>query len=239
VSGASKSLKRTIDEKVVDGGIVPSSKTIDLPLPQTEEVYRTYEMMRDNDLMELFLGGRRRLMVLIEEEIPERTRSTLVGMGIELDDDAGGGGGTENSMRRTIDKLRKDALSSLDKMMKTNVDSINGVRENAAEVLDTTATTMAEARLVHLNLGKLLATAVHDGIIRLQDSNSVIDESNVLSAAAGHLSCLQLPCKEELHVFQKHVPLTARLRATGEDVWQALNANPRNKGKRHSQNGLW
>jgi sugar-specific transcriptional regulator TrmB len=73
VSGASKSLKRTIDEKVVDGGIVPSSTTIDLPLPQTEEEKRKYEMMRDNDLMELFLGGRRRLMVLIEEEIPERT----------------------------------------------------------------------------------------------------------------------------------------------------------------------
>jgi hypothetical protein len=144
-------------------------------------------------------------------------------MGIELDDDAGGGGGTENSMRRTIDKLRKDALSSLDEMMKTNVDLINGVWENAAEVLDTTSTTMAEARLVHLNLGKLLATAVHNGISRLQDSNSVIDESNVLSAAAGHLSCLQLPCEEELHVFQQHVPLTARLCATGEYVWQALN----------------
>jgi hypothetical protein len=90
----------------------------------------------------------------------------------------------------------------------------------------------------HLNLGKLLATAVHDGISRLQDSNSVLDESNVLSAAAGHLSRLQLPCKEELHVFQQHVPLTARLCVTGEDVWQALNADPRKKGKRHSQNGL-
>jgi hypothetical protein len=90
----------------------------------------------------------------------------------------------------------------------------------------------------HLNLGKLLATAVHDGISRLQDSNSVIDESNVLSAAAGHLSRLQLPREEELHVFQQLVPLTARLCATGEDVRQALNANPRKKGKRHSQNGL-
>lgn len=152
VSGASKSLIRTIDEKVVDGGIVPSSTTIDLPLPQTEEVKRIYEMMRDNDLMELFHGGRRRLMVLIEEEIPERTRRTLVGMGIELedeesvDDDAGNGGGTANSMRRMIEKMRKEALSSLDEMMKTHVDSSNGVRKNAAEVFDTTSTTMAEAQ---------------------------------------------------------------------------------------------
>ena len=90
----------------------------------------------------------------------------------------------------------------------------------------------------HLNLGKLLATAVHDGISRLQDSNSIIDKSNVLSAAAGHLSPLQLPSEEELPVFQQHVPLTTRLRATEEDVWQALNADPRKKGKRHSQNGL-
>jgi hypothetical protein len=90
----------------------------------------------------------------------------------------------------------------------------------------------------HLNLGMLLATAVHDGISRLQDSNSAINESNVLFAAAGHLPRLQLPSEEELHVFQQHVPLTARLCATGEDVRQALNADPRKKGKRHSQNCL-
>jgi hypothetical protein len=49
---------------------------------------------------------------------------------------------------------------------------------------------------MHINLGKLFATAVHDGISRLQVSNSIIIESNVLSATSGHLSRLQLPCKE-------------------------------------------
>ena len=102
------------------GGIVP-------PLPRAEEVRRVYDMLRDEDLSGLFLRGRERLKELVEEELPARAKHTLAGMGIELDDEDEGdgkdspsssvGGGAARSMRRRMDRLRKEALKSLDEMM--------------------------------------------------------------------------------------------------------------------------
>jgi hypothetical protein len=66
-----------------------------------------------------------------------------------------------------------------------------------------------------------------------------LDKKNVLSAAAGNMSQQQMPSKEELHSLQQTQPLTTKLvQASGADVRQALNANLRKKGKRHSQNIL-
>ncbi len=56
--------------------------------------------------------------------------------------------------------------------------------------------------------------------------------------AAGHMSRLQMPSKEELHSLQQNLPLTTRLRASGGDVCHALNADSRKKGKGHHQNNL-
>ena len=102
------------------GGIVP-------PLPRAEEVRRVYDMLRDEDLSGLFLRGRERLKELVEEELPARAKHTLAGMGIELDDEDDGdgndspsssvGGGAAGSMRRRMNRLRKEALTSLDEMM--------------------------------------------------------------------------------------------------------------------------
>jgi hypothetical protein len=72
----------------------------------------------------------------------------------------------------------------------------------------------------------------------LSKSNSGLNEKNVLSAAAGHISWQQMSCEEELHSLQQTQPLTTKLQASGADVQHALNADPRKKGKRHSQNNL-
>jgi hypothetical protein len=40
---------------------------------------------------------------------------------------------------------------------------------------------------------------VQKGIESLRNSNSSLDEKNVLSATAGHMLQLQMPSKEELH----------------------------------------
>jgi len=79
---------------------------------------------------------------------------------------------------------------------------------------------------------------VKQGFESLSKSNSSLDESNVLSSAAGHLSRQQMPSEEELHSLQQYCPLTTKLRGSGADVRQALNADPRKKGRRFSQNNL-
>jgi hypothetical protein len=93
-------------------------------------------------------------------------------------------------------------------------------------------------RRAFANLGNLLSNSVKGGIESLRSTNSTINETNVLSAAAGHMSRMQMPSEEELHAIQNNVPLTTKLHASGSDVWQTLNQDPRKKGKRHSQNGL-
>jgi hypothetical protein len=72
----------------------------------------------------------------------------------------------------------------------------------------------------------------------LSKSNSGLNEKNVLSAAAGHMSWQQMSHEEELHSLQQTRPLTTKLQASGANVQHALNTDPRKKGKRHSQNNL-
>jgi hypothetical protein len=88
------------------------------------------------------------------------------------------------------------------------------------------------------NLGTMIASYVSEDFKLLSSSNSRLDKNNVLSAASGRLLRLQLPSEEELHSIQQHVPLTTKLQATGVDVRDFQNANPRKKGQRHYHNGL-
>jgi hypothetical protein len=90
----------------------------------------------------------------------------------------------------------------------------------------------------HNNFAQILSSSVQKGIESLRNSNSSLEKRNVLSAAAGYMSRLQMPSKEELHSLQQNLPLTTRLRASGADVHHALNADPRKKGKHHHQNNL-
>jgi hypothetical protein len=71
---------------------------------------------------------------------------------------------------------------------------------------------------------------VQKGFESLLNSKSRLNKKNVISAAAGHMSRLQMLSKEEMHSLQQNLPLTTRLRASGANVCHALNANPRKKG---------
>ena len=62
--------------------------------------------------------------------------------------------------------------------------------------------------------------------------------TNVMSAAAGFASRMQMNSEEELHALQQCVPISTRLHASGADVQQILSQHPWKKGKRHIQNGL-
>ena len=88
------------------------------------------------------------------------------------------------------------------------------------------------------NFGTMLASSVSDGFKLLSDSKSSLDETNVLSSAAGRLSRMQMPSEEELHSLQQIVPLSTKLQGTGKDVREVLNASQRKNGKRHYQNNL-
>jgi len=88
-------------------------------LPQPDEIKQIYKMLRDDDLTQLFQRGKERLKELVDVDIPEKTKQTLGNMGIEIDDDYDKEG--EGSMRGKIDRLRKDALSSLDSMLQMNI----------------------------------------------------------------------------------------------------------------------
>ena len=85
------------------------------------------------------------------------------------------------------------------------------------------------------NFGGLLASAFNDGMESLMKSKTELTKNNIYSAAAGHLSRLQMPSKEVLCVLQTHVPLTTRMQGTGRDVRDASNADPQKKGKRHNR----
>ena len=89
-----------------------------------------------------------------------------------------------------------------------------------------------------VNFSAILSRSVKQGFESLSKSNSSLDERNVLSAAAGHLSRQQMPSEEELHSLQQYCPLTTKLRGSGADVCQAFNADPRKKNRRFSQNNL-
>jgi hypothetical protein len=112
----------TLSEK----GIIP-------PLPNiattTDEIKQIYNMLRDDDLTQLFQRGQARLQELVDVDIPEETKQILMGVGIELedeeDDDDGGEDGkkatTTRSVRRKMDKMRKEALATLTELLKTKI----------------------------------------------------------------------------------------------------------------------
>jgi hypothetical protein len=88
------------------------------------------------------------------------------------------------------------------------------------------------------NLGNILSNSIRDGVKSINSTKSVMNVSNVMSAAAGFASRMQMNSEEELHALQQCVPITTRLHASGTDVQQVLSQHPWKKGKRHIQNGL-
>lgn len=123
-STANESISATMPKP----GIIPTLPNIDTT---TDEIKQIYNMLRDDDLTQLFQRGQERLKELVEVDIPEETRQILMGVGIEFEDEEeeeeGDGGearksGTASrSVRRKMDKLRKEALTTLTDLLKSKI----------------------------------------------------------------------------------------------------------------------
>ena len=95
----------------------------------------------------------------------------------------------------------------------------------------------AQQRAFH-NLGNILSKSIGEGVKSINATKSEMNMTNVMSAAAGFASRMQMNSEEELHALQQCVPINTRLHASGADVRQILRQHPWKKGKRHIQNGL-
>ena len=115
--------------KISDKAAYVSSEAMgELSLPQTEEIKKIYQMLRDDNLTALFEKSKARLNELVEKEIPARTKKALGAIGVELEEDNEKSSATRNgqTIRGSISKLRKDALSSLEQILKISVDKETG-----------------------------------------------------------------------------------------------------------------
>lgn len=88
------------------------------------------------------------------------------------------------------------------------------------------------------NLGNILSNSIRDSVKSIISTKLVMNETNVLSAAAGFALWMLMDSEEELHALQQCFSVTTRLHASGTDVQQVLSQHPWKKGKRHIQNGL-
>ncbi|KAL9186078.1 hypothetical protein ACHAXT_005316 [Thalassiosira profunda] len=111
--------KQALDTATDKATAVAGAATEGLSMPQTEEIKSIYKMLRDDDLTELFLKGKERLKELVEVEVPARTKNALGAMGIELEEETIEDG--KQSMQGSIAMLRKEALASLDQILKMEV----------------------------------------------------------------------------------------------------------------------
>jgi hypothetical protein len=64
------------------------------------------------------------------------------------------------------------------------------------------------------------------------------DDENRMSAAAAFMSRKQFRSEEEMHAAQRASTLTTKLKASGKNVREILNASSACKGKRAYQNNL-
>lgn len=125
---ANFTVKQTLDTAADRAKTVSAAATEGLSFPQTEEIRQVYDMLRDEDLTKLFRMGKERLKELVEVEIPTRTRKALGAMGIELDDDEDAEqfvDTVENgkqTLRGGMGRLRRDALASLDQILKMDAE---------------------------------------------------------------------------------------------------------------------
>ena len=76
------------------------------------------------------------------------------------------------------------------------------------------------------NLGNILSNYIRESVKSINSTKSVLNVRNVMSAAAGFASWMQMNSEEELHALQRCVPITTKLHASGTDVQQVLSQHP-------------
>jgi hypothetical protein len=87
------------------------------------------------------------------------------------------------------------------------------------------------------SLETIIKSSIHDGIVSLQKLSSEVDNGNGMSAATTVMSHKQFWSDEEMHAAQRTTKKT-KLKASGNDVQEFLNASNALKGKRTYRNNL-
>ena len=88
------------------------------------------------------------------------------------------------------------------------------------------------------SLETIIKSSIQDGIAFLNKSSSEVADENVMSAAATFMSRKRFQSEEEMHAAQRASTLTTKLKASGKDVREILNASSACKGKSAYRNNL-
>ena len=88
------------------------------------------------------------------------------------------------------------------------------------------------------SLESIVKSSIQKEIASLKKSSTEVDDENVMSVAATFMSCKQFWSEEEMHNAQRASTLTTKLKASGKDVREILNASSECKGKRAYRNNL-
>jgi hypothetical protein len=88
------------------------------------------------------------------------------------------------------------------------------------------------------SLDTIIKSSIQDGIASLKKSSTEVEDENVMSLAATFMSRKQFRSEEEMHAAQRASTLTTKLKASGKDVREILNASSACKGKRAYRNNL-
>ena len=128
LSDASKSSMDAISDTVTSvtastpKKIEQAKKAVEgISLPEVNEIRQVYDMLRDEDLTKLLHMGRGRLRDLVEVDVPDNTKKALGAMGIEIDEGDSVSTSSGQAIREKMNKLRKEALLSIDQMLTINV----------------------------------------------------------------------------------------------------------------------
>jgi hypothetical protein len=88
------------------------------------------------------------------------------------------------------------------------------------------------------SLETIIKSSIQDGIASIKKSSTEVEDENVMSAAAAFMSRKKFRSEEEMHAAQRASTLTTKLKASGKDVREILNASSACKGKRAYRNNL-
>ena len=177
-------------------------------LPEAQEIKQIYQMLKDEDLTTLLQKGRERLKELVEKEIPVRTKNALAAVGIEVEEDnyLGSGSDATASVRGSVDKLRKEALASLEQILKISRDSENNILIQTSiggDSLDSTA--------IKIDTNNILAASSSSHMQAQQQFAKMFDHLSTVSGSDSQLLQIFSSISEKTKLWQE---MTGRLLQT-------------------------
>jgi len=187
-----------------------SAATEGLSLPEANEVKQVYQMLKDEDLTILFQKSKERLKQLVEDDVPERTKCALGALGIEVEDNATFSG-KKASAREKIDKLRKEALVSLEKILKISRDDNNNllIQTNHSDGVDASIT--INTKDIQSTISSALPLSHSPQLLAQQQFAKMFDHLSNVASSDSQLSNIFSSISEKTKLWQE---MTGRLLQT-------------------------